>query len=104
MPDSLNWQSSNYVAFVIDAAKPHHLRMIKLGDVRPIMESLLAWRNSQLDPTQGHKLRQLVFEPLSAAIGPARTIFLCLDGDLLLLPFAALPDETGTTLAAKYTF
>src|SRR5262249_14785381 len=99
--------AQRYVAFVLaPGGKP--LRA-ELGPAAPIDEAGRKWRDAvtrwdpllgikprsdleEISDEEGMKLRHLVWEPLSAHLPPGTTwLFLAPDGDLLGLPFVALP-------------
>jgi CHAT domain-containing protein len=99
------YTGQRYVAFVVvpgrDAA------FVQLGDAKPIDEAVAAWRRhiaageDSLAPT---KLRELVWDKVAREL-PAgtRVVYLCSDGDLARLPFAALPGaRPGTVLLEEH--
>jgi CHAT domain-containing protein len=51
---------------------------------------------------RGRALYDLAVAPLKLAIGNRKTLFLSPDGDLNIIPFDALTDETGSYLIEKY--
>jgi CHAT domain-containing protein/Tfp pilus assembly protein PilF len=94
-----------YGAFVMvpgrDAA------FLQLGDAQPIDDAVAAWRkhiDSGQDSLAPAKLRELVWDEVAREL-PAQTrvVYLCPDGDLARLPFAALPGaKPGTVLLDDY--
>lgn len=65
----------------------------------------LALASSHSDPHQAAmRLWNLVIKPVSNTIRGRRRMFVSPDGQLNLVPFAALADENGKYLAAKFEF
>jgi CHAT domain-containing protein/tetratricopeptide (TPR) repeat protein len=90
-----------YLAFVVCPGR--EAKPVPLGDAKEIDAAVAAWRK-HLDSGQESlapaKLRELVWDRVAAEL-PATTkvVYLCPDGDLARLPFAALPGaRTGTIL------
>ncbi len=52
----------------------------------------------------GRRLDQLVMEPVRRLLGTTRRVLLSPDGNLNLIPFAALVDERGDYLVKNYSF
>ena len=94
-----------YVAFVVLPGKAAQL--IELGDATPIDAAVVAWRRhidaGQESLAPAH-LRTLVWEKIAQELSPqTRRIYLCPDGELTRLPFAALPGRgKGTVLLEEY--
>jgi tetratricopeptide (TPR) repeat protein len=94
-----------YVAFVLLPGKDP--KLLDLGDAAPIDEAATAWRKhidagqSSLAPA---KLRELVWDKIAAQLPqPTKVVYLCPDGDLARIPFAALPGKNqGTILLEDY--
>ena len=94
-----------YVAFVLVPGK--EAKLVELGDATPIDDAVAAWRRridagqESLAPAQ---LRALVWEKIAQELSPqTRRIYLCPDGELTRLPFAALPGKgKGTVLLEEY--
>jgi CHAT domain-containing protein len=94
-----------YVAFVLLPGQD--AKLIDLGDAAPIDDAATAWRQ-HLDAGENSlapaKLRELVWDKLAAQL-PEKTklVYLCPDGDLARIPFAALPGKNkGTILLEDY--
>jgi CHAT domain-containing protein len=94
-----------YVAFVLPPGQ--QAKFLQLGDAQPIDDAIAAWREhiaageASLAPA---KLRQLVWDKIGNEL-PAHTkaVYLCPDGDLARMPFAALPgSRKGTILLEEY--
>lgn len=84
-----------YLALVL--APGARTRAVDLGPARPVDEAVARLREAlasrdaaYLGPAQ--ELHALVFEPLRPLLGDARRIFISPDGQLSLVPFAALHD------------
>jgi CHAT domain-containing protein len=100
--------ASRYVAYVI---RPDgEVRWIELGEAAAIDEAVDALRHALRDPRRrdvkllARKLDQLVMDPLFPLLGESRRIFLSPDGELNLVPFAALVDKDGHYLINHYEF
>jgi CHAT domain-containing protein/tetratricopeptide (TPR) repeat protein len=116
------WKPRRYLAFVFASGDPDKIRMIDLGWAEPIDQLVAAFRSGVTgqaelrdltrvlpqtlpapDPNPGERLRAAVFDPLAAALGCCRRLFLAPDGDLIRLPFEALPLEDGRHLLDTYS-
>jgi tetratricopeptide (TPR) repeat protein/CHAT domain-containing protein len=94
-----------YIAFVVLPGK--EAIFVALGDAPPIDDAVAAWRKhidageDSLAPAQ---LRQLVWDKLAKHLPPqTKRVYLCPDGDLARLPFAALPgSKPGTILLEEH--
>jgi CHAT domain-containing protein/Tfp pilus assembly protein PilF len=99
------WNSRRYVAFVLLPGKD--AKVIDLGDATPIDEAATAWRK-HIDSAENSlapaKLRELVWDKIDKQLPEQiRTVYLCPDGDLARIPFAALPGKKkGTILLEDY--
>jgi CHAT domain-containing protein/Flp pilus assembly protein TadD len=118
------WQSPRYLAIAIGPGKPEPA-LVDLGDANTIDDLISALRfqatgeREQKNGATGDvvqlraesasrndtaaRLRALVIDPLTQAIGAANRLLLAPDGDLLLLPFEVLPDGRGQQLIDTYT-
>ena len=106
-----------YLALVLpgggkDAAK---VSVVPLGPAKPIGRAVAAWRRAAgpgkdgaaaeraVVEAAGKALAALVWRPVAAALGEARQVYLCPDGDLAFVSFAALPGrEDGKFLIDDY--
>jgi CHAT domain-containing protein len=52
----------------------------------------------------GRRLDELVMAPIRQSLGETGTLFISPDGQLNLVPFAALVDEKGKYLVERYAF
>ncbi len=104
-----------YAAYILLADGT--LRWANLGKAEEIERVVEAWRNAldpQRKPSNGQapadvrklarQLDALVMQPVRAQLGSARQVLLAPDGDLNLIPFAALLDERGRYLIEDYLF
>ena len=90
----------HYAAFVVAPGKP--TAFVQLDDAKPIDEAVAAWRKhidineASLAPA---KLRELVWDKVAKHF-PEKTnaVFVCPDGDLSRMPFAALPGKAAGTV------
>jgi CHAT domain-containing protein/Tfp pilus assembly protein PilF len=95
----------SYVAFVLLPGKDAQL--IDLGDAAPIDEAAIAWRK-HIDAAENSlapaKLRELVWDKIDKHLPElTKLVYLCPDGDLARIPFAALPaKKKGTILLEDY--
>jgi CHAT domain-containing protein/Tfp pilus assembly protein PilF len=95
-----------YVAFVVAGDQP--LRRVPLGSADTIDRAVTSWRQS-IARSEGSGapalLRKAVWSKVEAALtAGTQTVYLCSDGDLARLPFAALPGrKPGTVLLEDYT-
>ncbi|WP_437542210.1 CHAT domain-containing tetratricopeptide repeat protein [Sorangium sp. So ce367] len=97
----------HYVAYVLHrTGKP---LWVELGPAAPI-DALVARARAALstaDPRYAEAARKLdekVMQPVRRLLGEAREVYLSPDGELNLVPFAALVDERGQFLLARYRF
>ncbi len=101
-------------AIVLVADKKQGIKLIKLGELAPISETIKTYRQTILPTPQGQlanredvlkpasqKLYQLIWQPLLPHIANKKQIYLVPDGILNLFPFKALQDEKGHYLAEK---
>jgi CHAT domain-containing protein len=91
----------HYVAFVL--RRGHPVRRVGLGRAEPIEKALAAWRRAIAAgrDSPAADLRRLIWDKLAGHLpgGAGSTVYLCPDGELSALPWAALPGRTkGTVL------
>jgi len=115
------WTPAHYVAWLIPAAGAGNVRIVDLGDAATIDAAIQAARQSlegtpdrlekreserKLEADVAEKLStvaKLVFEPLKPHLGKAKQLILSPDGDLWLLPWAALPTGKDRYLIEDYS-
>ncbi len=97
----------NYVAWVVlpDAS----VEFMDLGDAKPIddlvTEAREAWSEPKKDAKPAaRKLDELIMRPIRRVLGKTSWVFVSPDGDLNLVPFAALRDESEHWLIDEYSF
>jgi len=121
------WGESEYYAFVLPSSKDVPSgktlcpRLISLGKSshidravnefrKSISRTRILWQDRILDESEaekrlakkGKRLFDLVIAPIKKAVGKSKTLYIAPDGDLNLIPFDALQDETGHYLIEKY--
>src|SRR5262249_7376973 len=94
-----------YVAFVVLPGQG--AQFVPLGSARPIDDAVTAWRRHLAqgqDSLARVKLRELVWDKVARALpAQAKVVYLCPDGDLARMPFAALAGaKKGTILLEDY--
>ncbi|MCL1466789.1 CHAT domain-containing tetratricopeptide repeat protein [Argonema galeatum] len=121
----LKYKSARYLAFILPAKQPDKVEMIDLGEAEHIDKLLRVFRSyfsgkgnlldmgdddeetptfRKYNPAFGMGLRKAIFDPIAAVIGDSKYLLVSPDGELNLLPFQLLPDETGTRfLMDEYT-
>ncbi|WP_437841993.1 tetratricopeptide repeat protein [Sorangium sp. So ce1153] len=97
----------HYVAYVLH--RTGEPSWVELGPAAPIDALVAAGRAllSATDPRHAEAARALdekVMLPVRQLLGDAREVYLSPDGALNLVPFAALVDERGQFLLARYRF
>lgn len=95
-----------YLAFVL--TPDAKVQGVQLGEAKAIDDAIASWRRAIAAREASNApplLRTLVWEPIDTALPKGtRTVYLCPEGDLAKLPFAALPGATaGTVLLEDYT-
>jgi len=105
---SESYGATRYAAYVI--RDQHVPRGLDLGEAKAIDSTIDALRNALRDPLR-HDVRELaravdakVMRPIRVLIGDANHLLISADGELNLIPFAALIDEEGRYLIQRYTF
>lgn len=105
-------RAAQYLAFVVRGDACDTPVRVELGPAGPIdrdvaMIGLLIRGQASLVRLRrvGRRLRARIWEPLLATIGPHRTVWLVPDGQLNMVPFAALPgDGSDDYLIETFTF
>jgi CHAT domain-containing protein/Tfp pilus assembly protein PilF len=95
-----------YVAYVV--RRQGDVQWAELGDAKKIEDAISAWRQAVRTPT-GTEVRSLsrvldekVMRPVRTLVGDATQLLVSPDGELNLVPFAALIDEGGRYLVERY--
>lgn len=102
------WAAARYLAFVVVGGGADRVQMVDLGDGEAIDRLIEEFRSAVTGEraapagTDGSRLRAAVFDPLGAALGRTRRLFIAPDGDLSRLPFETLPDIAGRPLLEEY--
>ncbi len=103
-PNARTRRTISYAAFVM--ARSTGVTHVALGDAYPIDEALAGWRESIIrgrSESDAETLRRLVWDPLAERLPPeANTIYICPDGRLTALPWAALPIDDRRILLEDY--
>ncbi|MCA1815362.1 MAG: CHAT domain-containing protein [Acidobacteria bacterium] len=107
-PASEAFGEPRYVAYVIRPQGEVGWR--ELGSAREVDARVEALRAALSDPRRGdvqqlaRAVDEKVFQPVRALLGETRQLLVSPDGELNLLPFAALVDEEGRYLVERYSF
>ena len=94
-----------YVAYVL---KRERINFVDLGPMAPIDKSADQFVTAISNPANlnaketGRALDDLVARPIRNLLGNVRNVLISPDGELNLVPFAALVDERGKYLVEKY--
>jgi CHAT domain-containing protein/Tfp pilus assembly protein PilF len=97
-----------YVAYVLRNRGEVGWR--ELGSTKEIDTLVDAWRNALRDPQRRDAQRrsravdERIMKPVRSLLGEATQLLVSPDGELNLLPFAALVDEDGRYLVQRYAF
>src|SRR5262249_32705946 len=97
-----------YAAYVLTPESPKP-QMVKLGDAAGIDGLIHRWRLALNDPKSvdvrdlGRSLDEKVMRQVRRLLGPVRHLFVSTDGELNLMPFAALVDESNHYLVENYS-
>jgi hypothetical protein len=89
----------HYVAYIMRREGAPHGK--DLGDAKAIDDAIDAWRHALRDPQRkdtqqlARALDATVMQTVRALLGDARQLLVSPDGELNLVPFAALVDEQG---------
>ena len=119
------WKPAHYVAFVLLAGEPDSLRMVDLGEAKPIDQMIADFREGIIGETEERPdrdmirrdarivrgatehvevaLRQAVFDKLRWAIDGRKRLLVAPDGDINRLPFEVLPTDDGRRLIDDYS-
>ncbi|UQA55381.1 CHAT domain-containing tetratricopeptide repeat protein [Polyangium aurulentum] len=98
----------HYAAFVLRRSGP--VVSVDLGDAASIDAQVTALREALSEPDRDDEPRlsraldERIMRPVRALLGDARDVRISPDGDLNLVPFAALVDENGSRLIEHLSF
>jgi CHAT domain-containing protein/Tfp pilus assembly protein PilF len=107
-PTSEAFGEPRYIAYVL--RQQGEVEWQELGAAKEIDSSIDALRQALGDPRRRdvqQRARDVdgkVFQPVRALLGETRQLLISPDGELNLLPFAALVDERGHYLLERYSF
>jgi CHAT domain-containing protein/Tfp pilus assembly protein PilF len=96
-----------YAAYVL--RREGEPMFVELGAAAPINQAVVRLRTALADPKTAdvkraaRALDELVMRPVRRLFGEVQTVLLSPDGELNLVPFAALVDERGRYLVQSYT-
>jgi len=102
------WDTDWYIAFVLTAETPGHVKMIDLGQAELIDQKVNAFLTdigpsiSETSESRGAALREALLIPLATALGKCKRLLIAPDGDLSRLPFEILPHEHGGYVMDQY--
>ena len=102
-------RTSRYAAYVL--LPDNQLKWVDLGEQKPVDDTVDALRKAFSNPTSrledarhtARELDKLVMEPIRPLLGGINRIFIAPDGDLNLIDFSSLVDETGKYLMDNYS-
>ncbi len=107
--DRYGWQAPRTFAFVLAADQPDEVRVFDLGPAEVIDQLVQEFRaglqragGRDVSPA-GRALRAAVFDRVAEVLGSRRRLLLAPDGELVHVPFEALPAEDGRPLLDQYT-
>lgn len=95
-----------YVAYVLRSSGPSD--WVDLGDANAIDRAIAAFRAAARSPKRtdvgplGQAVHGLVMKPIVPLLGKVERVLLAPDGDLNVLPFAALVDESGAYFVERF--
>lgn len=114
------YEPPQYLAWVVPPAGQGEVQMVGLGAAEPIDAAVAAARQAISDSARKiqepddegkaeaeslqalGQLAKLVFEPLKPHLAGAKQLIVCPDSELWLVPWAALPVESGKYAAEQY--
>jgi len=118
------WGPARYLAFILHAGKGERIGLVDLGGADRIDGAVSGFKKAMgnLDEALASNdkfklmqvrekmaqasagLHELVFAPLKQELGSAKEIFISPDGDLNLIPFEVLRDNSGRFLIEDHAF
>ena len=100
--------SPRYVAYVL--RRTGDVKWTELGDAQAIDAAIEEWRKTLRDPKRkdaaqlARRLDAKIMQPIRRLTGDARQFLISPDGELNLIPFEALVDESQRFLIENYSF
>jgi CHAT domain-containing protein/tetratricopeptide (TPR) repeat protein len=103
-------QSDPGKCYLFFDCKHNRIEMIPLGDLEPIKKAVTFFREAIQDEDAeeeelqetGSDIYSMIWEPLQAAIGDKKSIYIVPDSALHLLPFDAVIDNNGNFMVEDY--
>jgi len=101
-------EAAHYVAYVLQ--RQGEPRWVELGAKKPIDDAIdklrKALRDRQRRDTKklARAVDRLVMQPVRPLLGTTRRVLIAPDGNISLIPFAALVDQNNRFLLERYTF
>jgi CHAT domain-containing protein/lipopolysaccharide biosynthesis regulator YciM len=98
---------AHYIVYVL--RRGGEVRSVELGPAKTIDDAVAALRAALRDPerndveTLARVLDEKVMQPVRPLLGDARQLLVSPDGELNLIPFEALVDESGQFLVERYS-
>jgi tetratricopeptide (TPR) repeat protein len=116
------WKSARYMAFVLPGGAPDEVRMIDVGEAKPIDQMIDDFRAGVIaeaghgrnmarrreggypsaENNAGSALRAVLFDRLTPAFGGHTRLLIAPEGGLTRLPFEVLPTVEGRRLLDNY--
>ncbi len=101
------WRRARYAAYVL--RRSGAITAVDLGEAEALDAAIKALREALADPNHDARpaaraLDARVLAPLRPLLGDARRVWISPDGELTLLPFAALVDEQGRYALEQRSF
>jgi CHAT domain-containing protein/Tfp pilus assembly protein PilF len=102
------YAAPRYIAYIV--RRDGEIRWQDLGETKLIEKLIDEWRKALRDPkrndvkTLARAVDAQIMQPVRAVAGNSQKLLISPDGDLNLIPFAALVDEKGKYLIENYSF
>ncbi len=101
-----NWGKPHYAAYIISS---NSINWVDLGEAEPIDQKVNEFRLDLGEKSAGFErsaraLDEIVMQPIREKLGDKTHILISPDGQLNLIPFAALMDENNEYLVKNYLF
>lgn len=104
-PENIAFGPPRYVAYII---RNEQLQWKDLGSASDLDQEIDQWRKALRDPKSrnvqqlGRAVDAQVMQPIRSLLGDATQLLISPDGQLNLIPFAALRDERNSYLVERY--